>query len=711
MAGVELTADRFEIAGEGNIMIAQGNVRAAKGSTVIEAEKVVVWPQEQEMYAEGNVFITERGVVSRTERAIYNWKDQRALAVNVGLHRIRPNRTVNWHLKSPVMEQRGEGTFRARKSVATSCSFTTPHQHFTARKVVFRDDHSIVFYHAVYHIHKLPVFYMPYYYRDFVHDWPWVHFGFGNSSVFGAFFLTDVGFNIRPSIDLILDLDHLSDRGPAGGVDLVYENERRIGYLDTYFIQDEGEDFAGVPLIEEDRYRIKFRHRELLTDTSVASLFENGEGRFAGRWTADLEYQQFSDMNFYTEFFEIESKTLKEPENRIFVRGHWDNASVSALGQARVNEFISLTQSEQRGSSLFPAQTEYLPRLSFDLLSQPFWQDRLLFTFGSEYSRARRRFDDDANLTGADRLADFREISRLDFQGELSAPFSASILHVEPFAFGRETFFEELLNTTQDDWRTVYGAGVRLSTEFWRTFDVVKPKWGINKFHHVVTPEITFTSVQEPDKKPEDLIFFDDVDTEQAVKKVTLNLRNVVQTKVGASTTNWLEFEVLTDFFLERDRDNNGKSWSDVETDLRWRPHPKVSLYNDNEFNTHLRVFETVNAGITLIPLSQYSVSASQRYSRATSNRTLFSASAQMTPKWGMSLSSDYEWRAREFFDIQVLARRTMHCWQLEFGLDIDQGKDDKTFFFFISPKAGGEYLRGGGLGSAAFFGDQDVVY
>jgi LPS-assembly protein len=711
MEGVELTADRFEVAKGGDVFIAQGNVRGARDKTVIEADKVVAWPADAEIYAEGNVLLTEDGTVSRSDKLLYNWKEHRGIVFNAELHKVRPDRLVNWHMTAPSVERRGAHVYQVGKAAITSCEFAEPHQYFTASKVVFREQHSIVVYNAVYRVHDVPVFYLPYYYRDLQYPWPWFHVGFGRSSDFGPFVQTDLGFEVHPGVDLILDMDYYGERGPGGGVNLEYENERRIGYLQTYFIEDHGEDFNHTPLLQDDRYRVKFFHRELLTDTDVDALLLHRDERFIGRWTADVEYNQLSDKNFYENFFEGEAKSQKEPENRVFVQGLWDNTAVSVLGQTSVNEFMDLKQAELRGSSDYPGQTEYLPRTTFDLLSQPLLDNRLLLTLGGEYARVRRRFEDEANLTATDMLSDFRLVDRFDFESELSAPFAVNFLHIEPFAFNRETHYEELLNSTEADWRTVYGGGVRLSTEFWRTFDASNAAWGINGLHHAITPEITFRSTQDPDNDPEDLIFFDDVDTERAEDTVTFNLRNVVQTKRGEQTVNWLEFEVLSHFFPSSERDNDGESWSNIETDLRWFPHPKVRLYNDNEIGTDPVQFEVFNAGVAYSPTERLTTGLGQRYSRDDSSRTIFSADSKLTEKWRAFFQSDYEWNEEEFFDVRIVVRRTFHCWVADFGFDMDRGKDERMVFFFISPQGGSEVFRTSGVAPRGILGDSELTY
>lgn len=712
LTGVEMTADRFELAQDGEVLIAQGNVRAAKDGTVVSAERVIAWPKEDEIFAEGNVILTDSGTLIRADKLLYNWKEHRAVALNVELHKVRPDRVLNWHLSAPSIQRRGPQVYEVKRGAVTSCGMARPHQYFSARKIVFRDRHSIEVHHAVYRVHEVPVFYLPYYYRDLAHPWPWYHVGFGRSSDFGEFLLTDLGFEIHPGVDLLFDMDYYSARGPAGGIDLEYENERRIGYLDTYFIEDDGEDFSGTPLLQDDRYRVKFLHRELLTDTDVDSLVVARKQRLAGqrehffgRWTLDVEYQRFSDKNFYQEFFEGEARTQKEPENRIFMQGLWDNTAVSVLGQTRVNEFLGLGHSEQRTPTGVPGQTEYLPRLRFDLLSEPLWQNRMLLTLESEYARVRRLFDGDTSLSAVDALSNYRDLDRLDFRAELSAPFQVDFLHVEPFVFGRETFYDELLEEERSEWRTVHGAGVRLSTEFWRTFGLSKPKWNIDRLHHVMTPEITFLSVQDTDHEPEELVYFDGVDTERAVEKITFSLRNVVQTKRNDTTVNWLEFEVLADFFTAPERDNGGVAWSDIETDFRWTPHPKLSLFNDNEINTDPARFEIINAGLAYTPRPATVFRLSHRYDREGSSRTIFSTDSQLTEKWGMQFWSDYEWEEDEFYDLRVVVRRMFHCWALEIGYDVDQGRGDHTVFFSIGPRLGSQLLRTGGMSSGALLG------
>lgn len=690
LTGVEVNAEEFEIVEGGDVMMAIGNVAARKGDTIIRADRVVIWQGDSEIYAEGNVSLTESGTLSYADKLLFNWEVHKGLAFNTELHKVRPGRQVNWHMKSDKAEQQGPDVFKAKRAKITTCNFKEPHQHFSASSVVFKDQNSVAFKNAVFHVHKIPVFYMPYSYRDLQYPWPWFHFGFGSSSEFGTFFKTDLAMEVYPGVRLLLDLDHYTDRGTGTGINVEYESSRRVGYLDTYFIKDGGQDFAGVPLEEDDRYRIKLLHRELLTDTSYDALLDHEDEFFIGRWTVDLELQDFSDNNFYNEFFKYESQYHKEPENQLFVHGNWENSSLSFLGHLRVNEFPNLSQSEQRSSSTnAPGQTEYLPRIAYDLLSQPIWENRLLFTFGAEFARVRRRFDEDLNLTGADLFSDFRSIDRLDFDTELSAPLRLNFLHVEPFVFTRETFFSESLQQTSSDWRTAYGAGLRLSSEFWRLFEIESKWWQIDHLMHRITPEVTFRSVQGVDNPSESLIFFDEVDSLEPVDKVTLGLFNVLETKRGGAIYRLLEFDVLTNYFPNNRRDNNNNSFSDVETDLRWYVHPNLSLYNDNEIGTDPVQFKIMNVGMNFSPVTELDLGLHHRFSRDDSNRTIWSARFTPSDRWEFNLRQDYEWNRKEYFDFQISLRRILHDWIVEFGFDEDFGRNDRTFFFTIGPKAG----------------------
>ncbi|MDP6507199.1 MAG: hypothetical protein QF886_26465, partial [Planctomycetota bacterium] len=349
--------------------------------------------------------------------------------------------------------------------------------------------------------------------------------------------------------------------------------------------------------------------------------------------------------NFYREFFKYETRFQKEPENQLFIHGNWENSSLSFLGHLRVNEFPSLSQSEQRSASTnIPGQTEYMPRIAYDLLSQPILDNRLLLTFGAEFARLRRRFDDDLNLTGADLLSDFRNIDRLDFDSELSAPFRLNFLHVEPFIFGRETFFSESLRQRNSDWRTAYGAGVRLSSEFWRLFEIENKRWQINRLMHRVTPEITFFSIQTVDNRTDSLVFFDGVDTLEPVDKITLNLFNVLETKRADRTYRLLEFDVLTNYFPNSQRDNNNVSFSDVETDLRWYAYPNLYLFNDNEIGTDPIQFKIMNVGMSFSPIKELGLGMSHRYSRDDSSRSIWYARISPSRRWVFELRQDYEW-------------------------------------------------------------------
>ena len=117
---------------------------------------------------------------------------------------------------------------------------------------------------------------------------------FGNSSRFGSFLRTDwdlyalTGGKQKDWSDLTLNLDYLQERGVGTGLDFEYKGEDVFGFVNTYYIKDQGDfDINHIPIEDRDRGTILWRHRQELPYD----------------WRLDMEYSYLSDPRFLREYF------------------------------------------------------------------------------------------------------------------------------------------------------------------------------------------------------------------------------------------------------------------------------------------------------------------------------------------------------------------------------------------------------------------------
>src|SRR6185295_118715 len=246
----------------------------------------------------------------------------------------------------------------------------------------------------------------------------------GHSSRFGNFVYSDLGSRIRMKDekgklkqwgDIDLKIDWRQVRGEAGGIDFNYKWNGYRGYLDSYYLHDNGRrpgsdfDQQFPPLERPDRGKVHWYHRQ--------DLDEN--------WRYELEAYYLSDRSLLQEFFPHEFKEEKEPETAAYIR--WVDGDMGAylLGRYRLNDFQN--------------QDQYLPRADFNLLSHPILAgliDNIYLTERMDLVDIRHKYDSDLALRSVDTW-------RFDVLTQLSTSFDFQYFQVSPFIQNRFTYYEE----------------------------------------------------------------------------------------------------------------------------------------------------------------------------------------------------------------------------------------------------------------------------
>lgn len=660
------TADNFISAEGGNVLIGLGHVVVKKGDVELRADSFVAWLKDQEVYVEGDVTIVHGSVRSFAPKAYYNWARERALIVEGKVSAPGPEDT-GFVFLADKLKQVAPGRFVARESSFTNCGYHRPHQHFTASFIDLVADKRITAYNVVYYVRDIPVFYFPYVTRSLEEDSAWISVQAGKSSNFGHFVLTDTRFDLSEGVDLKFDLDYLSKRGLGRGVTVRYNLSPGLkGQLDGYQINsDHGEDEGDIEPDERNRWRIKYVHQQ----------------DFPENWEIDLEYQKFHDPGFYEEYYEDEFKEDKPVETYAYAKHSRDNLAFTFLGKIRVNDWME--------------QTEYLPQVGLHLFSQPIFGSLLLLSSDTQIARARKRYDDESvdQLTPDQLLSRNRGMTRVDSYNEVSCPLDVGFLNLEPFVGMRQSWYEELLDTHADATRGQFVYGVRAAAQFHRTFNVRSRRFDVNGLRHVITPEITYLSLQDPTVSAGRLVQFDEVDTVAARDQVTLALRNRFQTRREGQVTDVIDLDVSIDAFPNAQRDNGGEDFSNLRTDLRINPAQGVYFFLDTEYSIansgHASSgdFEIANTGLSFDVSDDWSFFVGNRYEKEVSSTSTVAFDRVLNEKWTLGVAYEYDWRSKKMRDLRISLWRDFHGWIAELSYEKDEGENDDYFAIFLEPK------------------------
>jgi len=691
----KVEADYTQIPPGEKVVVAWGNVTVSYGDSVLQADRVVAWVarDQRQAYVEGNVRLLYGGHVARADRAFVSWADQKGIVFDFRVRASAPDRAMQWFVGADTVFQLGASELEARDATFTTSKFAAPRHYFKADYVKVTMDDKIVARNVVYYVRGVPVLYLPYVYKDLRRAWPWVRVQAGSSSRLGSYVQTQVGQSLGRHTDIGINFDYFSDRGVATGLELSYDWPGIEGTLESFWLpSDSGRDSNDLPLGQTGRWRYKFAHHQ-----------HAPEG-----WEFVAELQRYSDAGVRAEFFEDEAKEGKEVENRLYAKYAHDNFDFTALVKVRDNDFLD--------------QTEYLPRVGMDLFGQPLF-NALLLTVNTELAYVGRKFselrtrptenpfvlplprllwqlnhENEANdlrlrqnaplpypapLSAREASSNGRRTARVDTQLELSLPLKLASLMVEPFLLGRGTWYGRTLQDGADSWRGQGGGGVRLSTQLWRVYNVVKPRSDVFGLRHVITPELRVQALGAPSVRRTALYQMDEVDEPERESRVSLALVNRLQAKGRDQRRRDLLFFEVDLNAIDRD---SGRRTS-LFSNLRVSPRAGLHFFADADFTLDSQDLqyrpglESANVGLGLDWQPQWTFFVGNRFFRDNSSRTTLELAGRLSDRYRGRLSAEYDWSNGRNSSYTVAIERRMDDFVFEVGYEYKRRNAESTLF------------------------------
>jgi hypothetical protein len=250
-----------------------GSAWVASRGVLIEAEHIVVWEKQRQIYGQGGVRLTEAGGRLLADEIFYDFGTERGRATGVRLEigkveevpgelstpgelpkigagtfgAASSSTPSKWYLTAPEVRRAGPGSWQMIKPRVSSCDFAEPHWCFAATSADYYPGRKVQSYNNVIYLGPVPVFYLPYMARDLSHDYPWTTWQLGKSSKWGYYGLSKWGLDLphEPSWvvqpqHLKLDADYRQERGWAYGGSIEYDVlPHGRGTFDSYFLRED----------------------------------------------------------------------------------------------------------------------------------------------------------------------------------------------------------------------------------------------------------------------------------------------------------------------------------------------------------------------------------------------------------------------------------------------------------------------------------------
>ncbi len=689
------------------------------------------------IYLQGDVEIIEGIRSIRADEVFYNFRQNKAIAVDAELKTFDTERNIPVYIRAARLKQVCEHQFTGEDITLTTSEFHEPQLSFKASKIILTDrsriDEAVEKMGDSRFEARMENARFLYYDKQLLQfdemstnlarpDVPIesVNAGYDSSygpSVESRWNLARVlGLREVPGTEGVLMADYYGDRGGGGGAEVQYTRQSYFGNLLGYAIHDHGEDDLGrIPSRENIdpprklRGCFQFQHRHFLEDN----------------WQVTTETSYLSDETFLEEYYRGEFNTEKEQETLVHFKRITDNQGISILGKGRINYFAD--------------KLEETPSVEYHLTGQSLWDDTLTFYSDTQVSRFRQQIGDDhATVIDEDNFTFAFQRSELDM------PLRLGVLRLVPYIAGtfgyddRSGFRRSLVNgsntgTFGQDSVWIGEVGMRAGTQFWKVYpDVRSEIWDLNRLRHVIEPEITAVAFDQST----------DVFEQRNILNVGLMQR--LQTKRGPQqdqkTVDWMTLELdltwvndsagadagpdrfiwnqpfvpmrvysapeifngdLTNTSLHR-VEEFGPRRNNFTADYLWRLSDTSAVLADTYYDLQSGVIQQVNAGYTRLRWPNLSYYFGNRYLRRTSilnekgsNAFIFSATYKLDPRYTVVFSQAFDFDYGVNLSSEISLIRRYHRLFYAFTASVDRSLDRQAIMISIWPQGVGELALG----------------
>lgn len=655
------------------------------GPAVLTAQMVRIDSQTTETLAQGNVvLVQEGGKVWRGDQLKYNFQTRVISGSN-----YRAGLPPYFVSGDSLITDPTNNTYVTTNGYFTSDDVPNPAYRIRAKKIIIVPGKSIEAREAVAYIGDVPVFYFPYYHKEFDRHPNNYEFLAGYRSVWGPFLLNTFNWYLNPQLNGAVNLDLRGQRGIAGGPDFFWHDHTfGEGMLRYYYADDTSpRRVFGYPTPDESRQRLLFADQwRLRTNLTVK---------------AAVAYQ--SDPFIIRDFFESEYHGNVQPKSFFEVDQAWRNWDLNALSQFRVNDFQETV--------------ERLPDVKLTGLRQQIGPTPLYYESESSAGYFRHLFPTETNSVYSPGITNAFAAARVDTYHQIILPWNLfGWLNIIPRVGQRFTYYSETdgRGTTQDDeFRSVFNTGAEITWKASRVYRGAESDLlDMHGLRHIVEPSINYVFVPDPDVRPHQLPQFDSqlpssrllpiefpdynsIDSIDSQNVIRWGLRNKLQTKREEGVDDLLNWAVYADWRLTPHHGQSG--FSDVYSDLDFKPQHWLLFNSETRYSIGEGQFREANHAVTIQPGEDWSLSLGHRYRENTpelgigNNLILATLYYRLNENWGLRTQHIFEARDGVLEYQYYTLYRDFRSWTGALTFRVREsrfGSDDFTVAFTLSFKA-----------------------
>jgi lipopolysaccharide assembly outer membrane protein LptD (OstA) len=560
-----------------------------------------------------------------------------------------------------------------------------------------------VAHNATLYVGDVPIFYFPYYSRSLGPRANHFNFLPGYRSQYGPFLLTTYSWYLNEQLDGVIHADYRERRGPGVGLELDYHfgpwGDGNFGYYYTYDNEPTLDVTTNNPIAPpHNRQALYFSYQA----NPATNLYLK----------ALAQYQ--SDSQVAKDFFEGRYKQNSQPNTFVEANKFWQNFSLDALVQPRLNDFLQTL--------------ERLPDVRLTGFRQQIGATPLFYESESSAGYYRQRYPE-TNILSLD-----YEAARADTFHQLLLPATFfGWLNVTPRVGGRFTYYSQQTgyvgtNGPNDEvTRGVFNTGVEVSFKASRLWAGAQNSLlDVDGVRHIIQPSVEYAWVPAPNARgtneipqfdselpslrllPIQFPDYNSIDSINSQNVIRMGLRNTFQTKRDGQIQELAYWNVYGDWNLRPDHGQT--TFSDAYSDLALRPRSWITFESQLRYDIAIERLSLAFNSITLRPNDIWSWYFGHFYLRddfSPSPTALGEGNNQFLSSLYFRLNENYGFRASHHFDIRngkmdeqdYTLYRDMRSWTAALSLrwrEQSNGSDDFTVAFTFSIKAHPRY----GLGS-----------
>ena len=422
----------------------------------------------------------------------------------------------------------------------------------------------------------------------------------------------------------------------------------------------------------------------------------------------------------------------------------------SALAELQPNRVVSTADAEQANREL-----NHLPDLRYDRVGDSLLGDHLTFfsdnsATGASFAqsglslRQQGFYPGDPGVysvePGVPAYAYTGDPGTTTYRGdarqEIDFPINLGVAHLVPYAVGRYTAYSQgttptvasdgptrtvpgrVPNTGPQN-RLLGGAGVRLTTDFWRVDDAVESDlFDVHRIRHVITPEVTvFGSGQTVDQ--DRLYIYDPrVDALNDVQAAQIAVRQRWQTKRGGPgkwrSVDFITLDLYANLFANQPaaRYRGPEDFRSVflpsepeysiprntaNADATWRVSDTTAVLAGLVQNLDYGKLATANLGVAVIRGDRLSYYLGTRYiAELDSDQATFELNYQLDRKYTLSASESVDLSQNRNVEYSASITRRFDNFSAAVNVYYDQTTNNEGFSFTVNPTG-----LGRGLGSS----------